>query len=206
MKQVIMRKQITFVVLLGGLFLAGCRGSLSDKPPVHLNRNMDFQGRFESQEVNTFFADGRAMRPPVPGTVARGMLKDDVRFYEGREADGSYVATIPVRVTRELVLRGRERYDIYCAICHGKVGDGQGIVMTGGYGFAQVGYHNDRLRQIESGYFYDVISNGIRTMPAYGQQVSVADRWAITAYVRALQRSQNASEGDIPSDVLADIQ
>lgn len=201
-----MRKQITFVVLLGGLFLAGCRGSLSDKPPVHLNRNMDFQGRFESQEVNTFFADGRAMRPPVPGTVARGMLKDDVRFYEGREADGSYVATIPVRVTRELVLRGRERYDIYCAICHGKVGDGQGIVMTGGYGFAQVGYHNDRLRQIESGYFYDVISNGIRTMPAYGQQVSVADRWAITAYVRALQRSQNASEGDIPSDVLADIQ
>lgn len=201
-----MRITITFIVLLGGMILAGCRGTLSDEPPVHPNLNMDFQGRFEAQEANAFFADGRAMRPPVPGTVARGMLKDDVRFFRGHEADGSYVRSIPIPITHDLVLRGRQRFNIYCAVCHGKAGDGKGIVMAGGYGFAQVGYHNDRLRQIEDGYFFDVITNGIRTMPSYAQQIPVADRWAITAYIRALQRSQNATEGDIPPDVLTGIQ
>ena len=200
-----MRNTFFIAVLLSGLVLAGCRGSISEEPPVHLNRNMDFMERFEPQEANAFFDDGRAMRPPVPGTVARGMLKDDTRFYLGLEADGSYVQDLPVPITQEFVLRGRERYNIYCAVCHGRAGDGQGIVMTGGYGFAPIGYHNDRLRQIEDGYIYDLIANGIRTMPAYGQQIPVADRWAITAYVRALQRSQNATEGDIPPDVLSSI-
>ncbi len=201
-----MKKTIFIVALFGGMILAGCRGGVSEKPPIHLNQNMDAQERFEAQEANPFFADGRAMRQPVFGTVARGMLKEDTRFFLGQEADISYVQDIPVPITREFVLRGRERYNIYCAVCHGKAGDGEGIVMAGGYGFARIGYHNDRLRQIENGYLYDVIANGVRTMPAYGQQIPVADRWAITAYVRALQRSQHATEGDIPLDILEGIQ
>ncbi|MCY3593745.1 MAG: cytochrome c, partial [Bacteroidetes bacterium] len=102
--------------------------------------------------------------------------------------------------TVEFANRGRERYDIYCSVCHGVAGDGQGIVMTGGYGFVPIGFHNDRLRTIEDGYLYEVISQGVRTMPAYAQQIPIADRWAIVAYVRALQRSQNADRDDIPAD------
>lgn len=194
------------VVLLGTLAAAGCRGTISDEPPVHPNLNMDFQNKFEPQEANRFFADGRAMRPPVAGTVARGMLKEDTRFFAGRNADGSFVAELPVPITRELLLRGRERYNIYCSVCHGKAGDGKGIIMTGNYGFTPAPtYHDDRLRAVEDGHLYDVIANGIRNMPGYAQQVSVADRWAITAYIRALQRSQNATEGDLPPSVLAEI-
>ena len=163
-------------MLFACLVLGGCRGEVSEKPPVHVNLNMDYMERFEAQEANDFFADGRAMRPPVPGTVARGMLKSDTRYYEGREADGRYVESSPLGVSRRVVFRGRERYDIYCAVCHGKAGDGLGPVMTGGYGFAPISYHNDRLREIEDGYLYEVIADGIRTMPAYTKQIPVADR------------------------------
>ena len=187
------------------LAMAGCRGSLSENPPVHINPNMDAMERFEAQEANPFFSDGRAMRPPVPGTVARGLLREDVEFHTGRRADGSYVEIMPVRFTVDLAQRGRERFNIFCAVCHGEAGDGQGIVMAGGYGFAPIGFHNDRLRIIEDGYLYDVIARGVRTMPGYAQQIPVADRWAIVAYVRALQRSQNAGAGDVPSDVLSNL-
>ncbi len=202
-----MPTRTTLTVLLAALLLAGCRGTLSDKPPVHPNMNMDIQERFDPQEANPFFADGRAMRPPVPGTVARGMLKEDTRFYLGRTESGAYVPQLPVPVTLELLQRGQERYDIFCAVCHGKAGDGQGIIMTGQYGYTPApSYHTDRLRAIEDGYFYDVIAYGIRNMPGYAQQLSVADRWAVTAYLRALQRSQDAAEGDIPPSVLSQIQ
>lgn len=192
-------KKLSF--LLGiALLLGGCRGSLKEDPPIHINPNMDAMERFEAQEANPFFEDGRAMRPPVPGTVARGMLREDVAFHTGRNADGGYVQVMPVEYTVEFANRGRERYDIYCSVCHGVAGDGQGIVMTGGYGFVPIGFHNDRLRTIEDGYLYEVISQGVRTMPAYAQQIPIADRWAIVAYVRALQRSQNADRDDIPAD------
>ena len=190
------------VLMLG---LAACRGSVSDKPPIHINPNMDDMERYDAQEESPFFADGRTMRAPVPGTVARGMLRSDTAFYLGRDASGAYLARMPLPFTREFALRGRERYDIFCTVCHGQAGDGQGIIMTGGYGFAPIGYHDDRLRTIEDGYLYDVIAHGIRTMPAYGHQIPVADRWAIVAYIRALQRSQNAAAGDVPSDILSTL-
>lgn len=194
-------------VLLAVLLLAGCRGTQSSDPPVHLNRNMDFQSRYDPQTRNTFFDDNRSMRTPVPGTVARGMLREDERFYAGRNTDGSFLEEIPVPTTRELLLRGQRRYDIFCAVCHGRAGDGQGIIMTGGYGFTPAPtFHSDRLRDIQDGYLYDVIARGIRTMPAYGQQVPVADRWAIVAYIRALQRSQYADEADVPPSIRAQIQ
>ncbi len=199
-----MRKPL-YIAVLCGLVLAGCRGRVTDKPPIHINPNMDAMERFEAQEANAFFEDGRAMRPPVPGTVARGMLRSDTRFFAGRDSTGAFVQVIPIPQTRDLYLRGQERYDIYCAVCHGKAGDGQGIVMTGGYGFAPIGYHNDRLRAIEDGYLFEAITRGIRTMPAYAQQIPVADRWAIVAYMRALQRSQHASAADVPADILSEL-
>ncbi len=204
-----MHRLIILVVILAAG--AGCRGSIQGDEPIHLNLNMDFQQRFDPQEPNPFFEDNRSMRPPVAGTVARGLLREDVRFYVGRESNGAYVAEMPVPVTRDLLERGQERYDIFCAVCHGQAGDGQGIIMTGtsnvtgrGYGYTPVpSYHIDRLRQVEDGYMYDVIANGVRNMPPYAKQIPVADRWAIVSYVRALQRSQNATVQDVPAGEVA---
>ena len=186
----------------------------SGEPPIHPNPNMDWQESFKPQEKNTFFADNAAMRKPPAGTVARGFLREDTRFYAGRTETGEYVERAPVPVTRELLERGQERYDIYCEVCHGKAGDGNGIIMTGtssitgeGYGYTPAPtYHSERLRNVTDGYMYDVIANGIRNMPGYAQQIPVADRWAIVAYVRALQRSQNAQEGDVPASITAESQ
>ncbi len=199
-------QKLTFIAL-AVVLLVGCRGMQSDDPPIHPNLNMDFQERFDPQEFNPFFADGRSMRPPVPGTVARGMLREDVAFYQGRSPGGDYVADLPVPVTRALLERGQERYDIFCAVCHGQAGYGQGIIMTGGYGYTPApSYHDARLIEVSDGYLYDVITNGVRNMPGYAQQIPVADRWAIVAYVRALQRSQRASEADLPPSVRANIE
>jgi mono/diheme cytochrome c family protein len=203
-------KWLLLAVLLGG----GCRGMTSERPPIHPNLNMVFQERFNPQERNPFFADNRSMRPPVPGTIARGLLREDAAFFLGRTADGAYVAEMPVPITRALLERGRERYDVFCAVCHGLAGDGLGIIMTGtsqitgrGYGYVPVpSFHDDRLRQEADGYMYDVLTNGVRNMPPYGHQIPIADRWAIVAYIRALQRSQQASPNDVPEGVRARIQ
>lgn len=197
----------TTIILFAALMMAACRGAEKKAPPIHLNRNMDYQERFDAQEANAFFADNRSMRMPVPGTVARGMLRDDVRFYEGRTADGAFVDGLPIPTTMELLERGRERFDIFCALCHGGSGDGEGIITSGNYGFTPAPtFHDDRLRGESDGHMYNVIANGVRTMPAYGHQIPVADRWAIVAYIRALQRSQYASESDIPAGIRAQIQ
>ena len=186
--------------------LAGCRTTVSEKPPIHINPNMDFQERFDPQEANAFFADGRSMRLPVPGTVARGFLKEDVRFYEGTDESGVPVEIAPVEITMDLLVRGRKQYDIHCAVCHGKSGDGLGPIMTGKFGYIPApSYHSDAMRAMPDGHFYGAIANGIRTMPSYAQQVTVADRWAIVAYIRALQKSQFALETEIPESVLAEV-
>jgi mono/diheme cytochrome c family protein len=186
------------VVMVLMLLLAGCRGGTSTAPPIHINPNMDLQERYDPQEENTFFADRRSMRPPVAGTVARGFLREDTAFHFGRVASGDFVSTSPVSITAELMVRGEERYEIFCAVCHGSAGDGQGIIMTGGYGYVPAPtYHSDLLRSVPDGYMFDVISNGVRSMPGYAQQIPVTDRWAITAYLRALQRSQNAQGVDV---------
>lgn len=185
-------------ILLVGLMLSGCRGTISDKPPVHPNTNMDFQPRKEAQEVNNFFLDGRSMRPPVEGTVARGLRKADLAYYEGVDANGDWIEEIPVELTRSFLYRGKERYEIFCTPCHGKAGDGQGIVTTGGYGYVPAPtYHQDRLREAPDGEIYSAIFNGVRTMPAYRQQIPVEDRWAIVAYIRALQASQYVTEAEM---------
>lgn len=194
-------------LVVAAILLGGCRGDLSGRPPVHVNPNMDRQEKLDPQEAHVFFADGRAARPPVAGTVARGFLREDTRFHFGREADGSLVERLPVPVTRDLLARGQDRYEIFCAVCHGDVGDGQGIIMTGGYGYVPAPtYHSDLLRGVPDGHLYDVIAHGIRSMPGYAQQVPEADRWAIVAWIRALQRSQYAAEEDVPPGILSTMQ
>lgn len=184
--------------LLSGLFMLSCRGQISEKPPIHPNPNMDFQERFNAQEVNTFFENNMAMRPPVEGTIARGHLKQDDAYYQGLDEEGNLVEEIPVEVTSDFIYRGKERYDIYCSVCHGGTGDGRGVIMTGQYGYVPApSFHTDNIRQMPDGHFYSAITNGIRNMPSYATQIKVEDRWAIVAYIRALQRSQNVPASEM---------
>lgn len=200
------------LVLLAGS-LAGCRGMRSEHPPIHPNLNMDFGEHFQAQEANPFFENNMAMRPPVPGTVARAQLRttENAPYYQGRTAGGGFVNEIPMAVTSAMLERGAERYQIYCAVCHGDTGDGQGIIMVGnagqGYGYVPAPtFHSERLRDIADGYLYSVITNGIRSMPGYGHQLSVDDRWAVMTHVRALQRAQAASTADVPETERVQLQ
>lgn len=199
-----MTSRLSLLALTLVVVLSGCRGMTSEAPPIHPNLNMDYVQRFEAQEANPLFADGAAMRQPVAGTIARGQLRTDANapFQYGRDASGTLIPQIPIEVTPSLLERGQDRYDIYCTPCHGQAGDGRGIVAVGnggtGYGFQVPSYHTDALRARPDGYLYDVIQNGINTMPSYGHEIAAADRWAIVAYVRALQRSQAATADDVP--------
>jgi len=199
-----MTHRLPLLALVLAVAFGGCKGMTSEAPPIHPNLNMDYVQRFEAQEANPLFADGAAMRTPVAGTIARGNLRvaanADVAY--GRTPSGAYVADIPVPVTPSLLQRGEERYNIYCTPCHGYAGDGRGIVAVGnggiGYGFQVPSYHTESLQAREDGYIYDVIANGLNTMPSYGHEMAPDDRWAVVAYVRALQRSQAASAADVP--------
>lgn len=187
------------------LVLVGCfRGRPSEKPPIHVNPNMDSQEKYKAQSESRFFENGASMRLPIAGTIAQGELRADIAYYEGKDADGQFLKKSPVPVTMHLLERGRERFNIFCSPCHGQTGDGQGIVVKRGY-MPPPTFHQDLVRNYPDGHLYNVITNGIRNMPSYKQQVPVKDRWAIVAYVRALQRSQNAAVKDIPPEVLNTI-
>lgn len=197
---------IAFIAVVAlPLALTGCRGMKSERTPIHPNPNMDHQQRFEEQEANPFFENGASMRMPVSGTVARGHLRTTANapFELGRDASGQFVAANPMDVSAALLARGQERFNIYCTPCHGFVGDGRGIVMAGnggqGFGFVPAPtYHSEFLRGVPDGYIYDVMANGVRSMPSYGHEIPPTDRWAIVAYIRALQRSQDARPDDVP--------
>ena len=196
----------TVVAAAGLAAVAGCQGNRSDLPPVHIIQNMDFQARFDAQEQNDFFKDvdcadainhdckGRAMRPPVPGTVAVGHLKDDDELYRGRGADGRLLDRLPASMAlgSELLARGEQRYNIYCQPCHDQTGNGKGIATRrgGGFSVAPANLNDPRLRAMPLAYFYDVIANGKGTMLPYAAQIPVQDRWAIAAWVRTLQAAR----------------
>ena len=163
---------------------AGCRQDMHQAP------------RYDPLEASDFFADGRASRPIVGGTIARGFLRADPVFYTGKQG-ATFVADLPVPITRDLVKRGQGRYNIYCSPCHGAAGYGDGMIVRRGYRRA-ASYHIDRLRTAPPGYFFDVITRGFGVMPDYAAQVPVRDRWAIVAYIRALQLSQRATLADVP--------
>ncbi|NBC25978.1 MAG: c-type cytochrome [Bacteroidetes bacterium] len=185
-------------LLLLPLLLIACRGQKTEKPPISPQQNMQFQDRFNAQEENSFFDNNMAMRYPVDGTVSRGDLRHDSTLFEGRDENGEFVTEIPMDVSRSFMYRGKERYDIYCSPCHGKVGNGQGIIMTGQYGYVPApSFHRQASYDMPDGQFYSAITEGIRSMPAYNTQIKVEDRWAIVSYIRALQNSQNVPEEEI---------
>ena len=245
-------KRIIGLVLIAGLaglvpfcLIARSRALRSPTPAIHLVLDMVAQPKFKTQRENPIFADGRAMRPRIDGTMAQedmaaslGVSVDPVNVHAidgeantlqltdeaqynrvmlgqemGPDGKAVFVAKIPVHVTLDLVKRGQERFAIYCAPCHGLSGYGDGSVARTAAAYQEAGnadaaglwtkptsYHTDEMRKQPDGHFYNVITNGIRNMPRYDKQIPVIDRWAIVAYVRALQLSQHGSVQDVPAD------
>jgi mono/diheme cytochrome c family protein len=177
-----------FLLAATAMTLAGCsRLDMQDQP------------KYKPQRPSEFFADGRSERQPVDGTIARGQLDEDTAFYEGKDAEGNDIEEFPIAIDKSVIERGHQRFDIYCAPCHGRIGNGLGMIVR--RGFSQPpSYHIDRLRQAPVGHFFDVISNGYGGMLNYAAQVQVRDRWAIIAYIRALQYSENANINDLPAE------
>ena len=157
---------------------------------------MHDQPKYIPLRESTFFADSRSARPLVEGTVARGHLRDDELTYTGK-VNGQDATVFPSPVDAAVMARGRERFDIYCSPCHGRTGQGDGMVVLRGYR-RPASFHQDRLRTAPVGHFFDVITNGFGAMPDYAAQIKVEDRWAIIAYIRALQVSEHATLADVP--------
>lgn len=181
---------------------------------IHLNPNMDFQEKFKVQSASTLFADGASMRLPVEGTVAMDDLNLDAHLNRGLNPDQSWATTFPKAVTvdAEFMAHGKERFEIFCMPCHGKAGDGTGLIHQRAEKLGETAWtqptnlHQDFLREQAVGRLFNTISNGIRNMEGYAHAIPVKDRWAIIAYVRALQRSQFASADDLPKDLRGKLQ
>jgi hypothetical protein len=178
-----------------------CAAALS---AVSCRQDMHDQPRYKPLRPSDFFPDGRSARPLIEGAVARGHLNEDTAFYTGKGPDGKPLDTFPFPVTREVILRGQERFNVYCAPCHDPLGTGNGMIVRRGYR-RPPSYHIDRLRTVPHGYIFDVITSGFGAMPDYAAQIEPRDRWAIVSYVRALQLSRNATINDVPADARAQL-
>jgi mono/diheme cytochrome c family protein len=197
------RRLLGALTLTSVVALAGCaRGCTSSRPPIHLNPSMDHQPKVRAQTASTFFYDGASMRQPVPGTMAIGGLKEDTAFFTGKGADGQFVAAIPHSVDETVVERGRERYAIYCQPCHDARGDGKGILFQRG-NVPTATFHQDKIQKYADGQIFDVITNGSGLMASYRWPIPPADRWAIVAYVRELQRQGLARAASTAASVNA---
>jgi mono/diheme cytochrome c family protein len=179
--------------------LAGCRGQKSEKPPLYVFPEMDWQSKIQGQEEFAFWTDGRGNRPPVPGTVARGQLHDDDAFHLGKVGE-LFVRKAPIAVDEAVLARGEERFAIYCTPCHDQTGMGRGIVVRRGFPQA-ADLTGERVRGLADGEIFQVISKGVRTMPGHAYQIPPQDRWAIVAWVRVLGRAGHATIDDVPSDL-----
>src|SRR5258705_2772643 len=187
------RRVLGALALSSLVTVAACAGGCrSSRPPIHLNPSMDAQPKVLSQTASTFFFDGSSMRQPVPGTVALDGLKEDAVFNTGKGADGQFVASIPVTRNDALLERGRQRYTIYCQPCHDARGDGKGILFQRG-NVPTASFHDEKILKYPDGQIFDVITNGMGLMPSYRWPIPTADRWAIIAYVRELERKRLAA-------------
>jgi mono/diheme cytochrome c family protein len=209
---------MALLALVPLFFIARNRATHSKSPRIHVVTDMDNTISYKRQQANPLFADGRAMRMPVEGTVARGRLEEDDHYYRG-VVDGEWAVDFPTapegepstQMSMELLERGRDRFTIYCTPCHGISGYGDGTVARRAEERMQATWvppsslHDALVRTRASGHLFNTISNGIRTMPAYGPQIPVSDRWAIVAYVRALQRSQHGTLEDVPQAARAGL-
>ena len=187
------------LVLTSLVAISGCaRGCTSSRPPIHLNPSMDDQPKVLPQAASNFFYNGASMREPVPGTVAIGGLQEDGPFFTGKGADGQFVAAIPHPVDDTVVERGRQRYEIYCQPCHDARGDGRGILFQRG-NVPTGNFHDEKILKYPDGQIFDVITNGVGLMAGYRWPIPPADRWAIVAYVRELQRDRLARATSAPA-------
>lgn len=210
----------TILIVLGSVpfaLAAMARAVPSSRTRIHIIQDMDNQPKFRAQHANPLFADGRAMRPPVAGTVARGRLEADDHYYRG-VVDNGWSTTFPpqVQVNLDLVHRGQDRFNIYCTPCHGYAGYGDGMVneramelvnraVNGTTWVQSKNIHEQLIREQPLGQTFNTITNGVRNMAGYAAQISTEDRWAIVAYVKALQRSQAADLNDLPPDQRTDL-
>lgn len=186
------------IAALALLATACTRGSTSSRPPIHLNPNMDDQPRYEAQAESSFFADGKAMREPVPGTVARDDLVTAPAFVTGK-VGGVPVDTIPIPVDDALLARGAQRYGIYCSPCHATDGSGQSMLRERA-GVATADLTQPRLVEVSDGYIFDVITNGFGLMPSYRYPIPPRDRWAIISWVRHLQAGAAPAGSPAPAE------
>lgn len=226
------------LALVPPVMIAKARTTTSTTPRLSIISDMDYQPRFKAQTTNPLFADGRSMRPQVSGTIARGDLREDSAYYLGIRPDVSvtdvalkstakevvltgltkadenlpeYVTEFPLVVDEALIRRGKERYEIFCATCHGQGGDGDGLVtlraleLEQGTWVKPTSLHAEPIRQQPVGQLYNTIANGVRKMPGYSSQIPVKDRWAIVSYLKALQKTRTASASDVPADVLPNM-
>src|SRR4029077_17807282 len=180
------------LLMAGFIVLAGCRQDMHNQP------------RYRPLAPTDFFGDGRSERPVVEGTVARWHLRVDEARYTGKE-DGMDVTEFPFPITRPDLLRGQERFNIYCSPCHSRTGDGNGMVVRRGFRQA-ASYHTDKLIKAPVGHFFDVMTNGFGAMPSYASRVEPDDRWRIAAFIRVLQLSGNARIEDVPADQRAGLE
>jgi len=196
--------------VVAAVSILGFRGSISTKPPLEVFPDMDRQARYKPQAENEFFADGRNDRPVPANTVARGNYFNQAEVFsagfedqalgdtvlnDGKDGAGNFVKALPLEVSHALMAEGKAKYDIFCTVCHGAAGDGNGVTKP--YGVLAASYHDDRLRSVEDGYIFDVIKNGKGLMLPLNDRISPEEGWAIVLYVRALQRSQNADANEL---------
>lgn len=215
--------------------ISGCRGDRDAEPPRQFFPDMDDQPKWKNQGESTFFSDGRIMRPPVQNAVAFGrvpwqidasapgnewaakwmgkrqdLLREDMTLYTGMAEEGVYSTTIPLPVSRDMLEHGRKKYEIYCSVCHGHLGDGKGTVGLQ-WGAVVPSYHDPKYKDAKvetgrDGYIFSVIRNGVRTMPSYGHALTERDAWAVVAYVRALQAAAEGTLGDVPAEKRDQVQ
>jgi mono/diheme cytochrome c family protein len=217
---------IAFILIsVAVVSLAGFRGSKSTRPPIEIFPDMDHQPKYQPQHPSGFFADGRAARKPVEGTIPMGYtmhgsylqagaknaalepagFANQPDYYNTGKFGDSYGDGFPVEVTPALLTRGQERFNINCAVCHGKTGMGNGVI--GQFGLAAVAnLQDERIRNMPDGQLFSTITNGKNTMGAYGPQIAIDDRWAIVSYIRALQKSQNTKLADLPEAKQKELQ
>jgi len=185
------KRRIAAIALVALLSLGACRQKMANQP------------RYDPLESSDFFADGMSARPRIEGTVARGELSADP-FFDTGKVNGAVADGFPIPVTIEVIDRGHERYDIYCSECHSRTGDGNGMIPARGYR-RPPSFHTETLRTATTGHLFDVMTNGFGAMPPYGKMIPPRDRWAIVAYIRALQLSQHATVADVPANDRAQL-
>jgi mono/diheme cytochrome c family protein len=204
---IIVKRAIALAAAATAMLFSSCTGGTSRSTPIQIFNDMRQQLKYKAQRPSSFagFADGRADRRPVPGTIARGSFTgSDDPFYTG-VSNGEYIAQNPLKISAELLTVGQAKFNTYCQPCHGRLGNGKGIVNLHAPTWQASNMLDDRVRAFVDGDYFDVITHGRRSMPAYGFQISEHDRWAIVSYIRVLQRASHATVDDVPQDLRAEL-